>query len=176
MKRFSAAAALLLAGCATMPSTGPVVAPAPSFDAAAMVAGVRAVGAAGATEVDVQPLQDALVADLREQARRDEQAGRLADAAAVLDRALAERPQDPTLLQERAEVALLQREVESAAGFARRAHAAGPTVGPLCRRSLEMLLRIEGLHAAAGDSGAGARSTALATQRDACTLKPPPRY
>jgi hypothetical protein len=176
MKRFAAAVALLLGGCATAPSTRPVVAPAPSFDAPALVAAVRAAGTAGATEVDVQPLQDALVVDLRDQARRDEQAGRLSDAASALDRALAERPQDPTLLQERAEVALLQLDVEAAAGFARRAHAAGPTVGPLCRRSLEMLLRIEGLHVAAGGDGAGARATALAAQRDACTLKPPPRY
>ena len=173
MKRFAIAAVLLLTGCASAPPSAP---PAPSFDAAAIVAGVRQAGQAVATEVEVQPLQDALVADLREQAQRDEQAGRLANAAAALDRALAERPDDPTLLQERAEVALLERHVDAAFDFARRAQASGPTVGPLCRRTLEMLVQVEGLREAAGDAGAGERVKALATRRDACTLRPPPRY
>ena len=96
MKRVAAAAALVLAGCATTP---PPSAPAPAFDPAALVAAVRAAGASVATEVDVQPMQDPSVADLREQARRDEQAGRIAEAAAALDRALAELPDDPALLQ-----------------------------------------------------------------------------
>jgi hypothetical protein len=173
MKRIGLGVVLLLAGCATAP---PPKAPAPSFNAIAIVAGVRAAGNAVATEVEVQPLQDPLVADLREQARRDEQAGRLAEAAAALDRALAERPQDPTLLQERAEVALLERNVDAAFDFARRARVSGPTVGPLCRRSLEMLVQVEALREAAGDAGARAHVTELAKQRDACTLKPPPRY
>jgi predicted Zn-dependent protease len=173
MKRSAVAVALLLAGCASAPPPAPQ---APSFNAAAIVAGVRAAGNAVATEVEVQPLQDPLVADLRHQAQRDEQAGRLADAASALDRALAERPQDPTLLQERAEIALLQRDVDAAAEFARRAQAAGPSVGPLCRRSLEMQVQVEGLREAAGDAGTGQRVMALASQRDACTLKPPPRY
>ncbi|GAB1594432.1 hypothetical protein [Lysobacter claricitrinus] len=173
MRRLSAALLVTLAGCASAPPPAP---PAPSYNAAAIVAGVRAAGATVATEVEVQPLQDPLVADLREQARRDEQAGRIADAAAVLDRALAERPQDPALLQERAELALLERHVDAAFDFAQRARAAGPTVGPLCRRTLEMLVQVEGLREASGDAGAGARVVALAKQRDACTVKPPPRY
>ncbi|AXK71078.1 hypothetical protein DWG18_01435 [Lysobacter sp. TY2-98] len=173
MKRASLIAVLMLVGCATAPPPAP---PAPSYDAAAIVAGVRASGKPVATEVEVHPPQDPLVADLRQQAQRDEQAGRIAEAAAALDRALAERPQDPAVLQERAEVALLERHIDAAFDFARRAHAAGPTVGPLCRRTLEMLVQVEGLRGAAGDAGAGPRAMDFAKQRDACTVKPPPRY
>lgn len=173
MRQLAFIAMLMLAGCAT---TAPPPAPRPAFDAVAMVAAVRAAGAAVATEVEVQPLQDPRVADLRDQARREEQAGRLADAASSLDRALAERPQDPMLLHERAELALLQRNPDAAFDFSRRAQAAGPSVGPLCRRSLEMLVQIERLHAASGDAAANARAESLARQRDACTVKPPPRY
>jgi hypothetical protein len=172
MKRIACVALLALAGCAT----APLPAPAPSFDAAAIVASVRAAGESLPTEVEVQPLQDPLVSDLREQARRDEQAGRLAQSAAALDRALAERPHDPALLQERAELALLERNVDAAFDFARRSHAAGPAVGPLCRRSLELLVQAERLRAASGDAGAASRADGYARQRDACTLKPPPRY
>jgi predicted Zn-dependent protease len=173
MKRVSAIVLLALAGCAT---TAPPRAAAPAFDAAAMVAAVRAAGASVATEVEVQPLQDPLVADLREQARRSEQAGDLAGATAALDRALAERPDDPALLQERAELALLQHRADAAFELARRSHTNGPAVGPLCRRSLELMVQVERLHASAGDAAASARADAFARQRDACTLKPPPRY
>lgn len=172
MNRFAWIALLALAGCATVPPP----APAPSFDAAAVVTAVRAAGESLPTEVEVQPLQDPLVTDLREQARRDEQAGRLAQAATALDRALAERPDDPALLQERAELALLERQLDAAFDFARRSHAAGPAVGPLCRRSLEMLLQVERLRATSGDVAAASRADDFARKRDACTLKPPPRY
>lgn len=164
---------LVLAGCASGPPPAP---PAPSYNAAAIVTGVRAAGVPVATEVEVQPLQDPFVADLREQARRDELAGRIMEAAASLDRALTERPQDPMVLQERAEVALLERHIDAAFDFAQRARVAGPTVGPLCRRTREMLVQIEGLREAAGDAAAAQRVMDFAKQRDACTVKPPPRY
>ncbi|MGY4517064.1 hypothetical protein [Lysobacter sp. HA18] len=175
MKRLSIALLVVLAGCASEPATPPAP-PAPTFDVGAVVAAVRAAGAAVATEVEVQPLQDPLVADLREQARRDEQAGHFADAATALDRALAERPQDPALLQERAEVALFERRIDAAFDFAQRSHAVGPAVGPLCRRSLETLVQVERIRASAGDAAANARAAAFVQQRDACTVKPPPRY
>ncbi|WP_133477530.1 hypothetical protein [Cognatilysobacter segetis] len=175
MKRVAAVALLALAGCATTAPSPPPSA-VPTFDAAARVAAVRAAGASVASEVDVQPLQDPQVADLREQARRDEQAGRLPEAAAALDRALAERPADPVLLQELAELALLQHRPDAAFDFARRSHAVGPAVGPLCRRPLEMLVQVERLRAASGDVAAAARADAFGRERDACTLKPPPRY
>ncbi|HEY4561033.1 MAG TPA: tetratricopeptide repeat protein [Lysobacter sp.] len=173
MKRvLSVALTLVLAGCATSPTQSP----APAFDAAAAVATIRAAGAELLTELDVQPLQDPLVADLREQARSDEQAGRFDDAAAALDRALAERPDDPAVLQERAELALLKRQPDAAFDFAQRARRVGPTVGPLCRRSVETLLQVERIRAQMGDDTATARADALASERDACTVKPPPRY
>lgn len=165
--------ALALAGCATV---APRPVPAPSFDAAAAVAAIRAAGAALPTELDVQPLQDPLVADLREQAARAEAAGRLDEAATALDRALVERPGDPALLQARAELALLQHRVDAADVLAQRAHAAGPRVGPACRRALETQVQVARLRAAAGDAAAVARTEALVRERDACTVQPPPRY
>ena len=171
MRRIGLVALLALAGCASAPP-----APAPRFDTASIVAAVHAAGMPVATEVEVQPLQDAAVADLREQARRDTEAGRVAAAEAALDRALAENPRDPFVLQERAELALLGQHIDAAFEFATRARAAGPTVGPLCRRTREALLQIERLRAANGDAAATARADALARDRDACTVKPPPRY
>lgn len=172
MKRLALAAALVLAGCATTPAP----APAPAFDAGAAVAAIRAAGAALHTELDVQPLQDAAVADLREQAASDERAGRLDAAAAALDRALVEQPGDPRLLQERAEIAMLQHRPDEAAALARRAHAAGPRLGPLCRRSLETIVQVERIRASSGDAAGPAAVEAAVRERDACTLKPPPRY
>lgn len=174
MRRASTAIAALiaLAGCASSPPAPP----APAFDAAAVVARIRAVGDAVPTEVEVQPLQDPAVTDLREQARRDERAGRIAEAATALDRALVERSTDPAVLQERAEVALLQRRLDDAAAFATRARAAGPGLGPLCRRIRETLVQVERLRTDGGDATAAARADAAARDRDACTVTPPPRY
>ena len=172
MRLAAAALALVLSGCATI-ATPP--ASAPTFDAATMVRAIRSAGAALPTEVEVQPLQDALVSDLRQQATREAQAGRIDAASATLDRAIAERPQEPALLQERAELALLTHRTDAAFDFARRAHAVGPTVGPLCRRSLETLVQIERLRAST-DPAAATRADAFARQRDACTVKPPARY
>lgn len=164
---------LALAGCATVAPPGP---PARAFDAGLAVAAIRAAGTALPTELDVQPLRDPLVVDLREQAARAEAAGRLDEAAAALDRALAERPDDPATLQARAEVALLQQRPDAADDFARRAHAAGPRVGPACRRALETQVQVARIRAAAGDTAAAARVDALVRERDACTVQPPPRY
>jgi hypothetical protein len=59
-----AAAMLLLGACAT-PATKPA---APAYDAAAIVQAIRAAGAATSSELEVQPLRDPQVEDLRQQA------------------------------------------------------------------------------------------------------------
>ena len=78
--------------------------------------------AAGAedTELSVQPLRDPQVEDLRTLAARALAAGDTAAAAAALDQALELVPDDPALLQERAEVALLQERYDQAETLARR--------------------------------------------------------
>lgn len=161
---------VLLSACA---ATGPR----PQQDAALttatpeqMVASVRAAAGDGEGELAVQPLRDPTVEDLREQARRLEAARDHAGAAAALDRALALVPDDPTLLQERAEVALLARDYERAATLAEQAFGIGSQVGPLCRRHWATVQQVRLVQGdAAGAAAAGARL-------EACTLKPPPRY
>ena len=97
---------LLAAGCASVPEqprqVGSEAVP------AAMVAAVRAHAAADDAELAVQPLRDPRVEDLRADAARLEAAGDLAGAARALDEAMAIVGNDPALMQERAEVALLQ--------------------------------------------------------------------
>src|SRR3546814_20129333 len=61
----------------------------------------------GDGELAIQPLRDPKVEDLREKAQRLETQQYYAEAAKTLDQALEIVPDDPALLQERAEAALL---------------------------------------------------------------------
>lgn len=163
-------AILLLAGCAS----GPVDAPEPAAPTlatpAAMVAAIRETAGDGESELAVQPLRDSRVEDLRVQADRQEAAGDIAGAAQTLDQALEIVDNDPALLQERAELALLQEDFALAGTLAERAYALGAQVGPLCRRhwaTLEQLRLREGDDAGA----AGARE-----QIAGCRVTGPERY
>lgn len=127
----AAALVALLAACGSAPvANNAWIGPSPEL----MVEEIRAVGAAAPGELDVQPLRDPMVEDLRVQAARAERAKRYPDAATALDKALALAPEDPALLQERAEVAVLEKNLPEAERLARRAFALGGKVGPLCRR------------------------------------------
>jgi hypothetical protein len=185
--------AVLAAGCGTAPPAPQRwVGPVPEM----VVAEIRAVGKAAPDELDVQPLRDPMVEDLREQAVAAERARRPAEAAAALDKALALSPEDPALLQERAEVAVLQQDLAEAATLARRAFDIGAKVGPLCRRhwatirqriafDLRILdaqvadkpLKGEQLDAWTQAKARLTRESAEAEQaQTACTLTGPPRY
>lgn len=125
--------AALLAACASTPS----VPPAPAWvgpEPAALVQRIREAGTLAANELDVQPVRDAMVEDLRQQAEARHRAGEHAAAVAALEHALSLSPDDPSLLQERAEAALWVRDAEGAARFAQRALDLGSRTGPLCRR------------------------------------------
>jgi hypothetical protein len=74
------------------------------------------------------------VEDLRQAALARRQANVLAGAAAELDQALAIMASDPSVLQDRAEIALLQGEWAAAETFARKSVELGSKTGPLCRR------------------------------------------
>src|SRR5690606_12512595 len=116
---------LLLAACAGGPGER---GPAPLTGASPLQMAAAIEAAAGEGELTVMPLRDPMVEDLREQARAARAAGDYDAAAAALDRALDITPDDPALLQERAEAALLQRDFEHAGALAERAFALGAQV------------------------------------------------
>ena len=169
--------ALLAGGVAGCASTGPEVTAEPAPDTAAIVVAVRAAGEAADDELDVRPLRDPNVEDLRHRASQYEAQGRHADAAAALDEALGFNPVDPAVLQERAEAALLLGDLDAALAHAQRAIAQGAGVGPLCRRHWATVEEIAKVRAGRGDSTqAQAELDAARRAREACTVAPPPRY
>lgn len=193
-RRIAALAVLLcvLAACNSTPPAPEWAGPAPEQ----LVAEIRAAGKAAPDELDVQPLRDPMVEDLRVKAAQAERRHDAAEAAALLDRALALSPDDPALLQERAEVAVLLKDLDKAGALARRAFETGAKVGPLCRRHWatirqQLVFEQRGLQAQAaarklkGDKLAqwerASTQTAAALidaeqAQTACTLTGPARY
>ena len=161
-----------------------------------MVANIRASAAGSAAELDVQPLRDPQVEDLRQQAAALEARGLYPDAAEMLQQALAVNPENPAVMQEMAEAAVLLWQFDQAEQLARRAHAAGSGVGPLCRRHWATLEQVAQARLALASEPPDARSragmqpeaTALAAQqaradaaaakqaREACTVSAPQRF
>lgn len=165
-------ALLLASACASPPSGAPDAGVQPAVPAppAAMVAAIRAAAGDGDGELAVQPLRDARVEDLRREAERLEAAGDIDGAARALDRALEIVDNDPALLQERAEAALLQEDFIAAAALAERAYVLGAQVGPLCRRHWATL---EQLRLREGDAE-GAESARVQTA--GCRVAGPERF
>ena len=186
VKRMVLLAALSLAGCVAPPSK-PV---APVFDAEALVKTIRAAGVASSNELDVQPLRDPQIEDLRQQAAQLEARHMYRGAADLLDRAMQLNAGDPALLQDRAELALLLRDPLQAEQLARQAIDLGSATGPLCRRHWETVQQTASLRANdrvirrdESEAQAVARVREAATQardarsrRDACTVGAPDRY
>ena len=160
---------LLLAGCASQPLPA---APEPLTHATpeAMVAAIRVSAGDDETELTVRPIRDPMVDDLREDALRLESRQQYDQAAAALDKALALAPDDPALLQERAEAAILQRDFARAETLARRAFDIGSQVGPLCRRHWATVRQVRLMAAdAAGAQDAQAKL-------EACKVDGPNRF
>jgi hypothetical protein len=133
--------AVLLGACAT--ETPPETAAVPVRTPAQMLAAVQQAGQGqDERELDVQPLRENEVEDLRETAAAAARRGDGTAAAAALDKALAIVPQDPAVLQERAEAALLQSEFDRAETDALGAIALGSEVGPWCRRHWETVRQV----------------------------------
>lgn len=160
---FALGLALAAAGCASTPQTPQAQAPADA-EPARMVATVRAAAGSGEGELAVAPLRDPMVEDLRQQAVAHERAGRYGPSAAALDQALQIVPDDPAVLQERAEAALLLRDFAGAEQRARRAFELGAKVGPLCRRHWATVRAVR----YAANDGAGAAQAQQ--QLDACKV------
>lgn len=158
-----AAALAALCACSTAPSAPDAAAPAQA-DPLQMVATVRAAAGSGEGELAVAPLRDPMVEDLRQQAITLEKAGKFAESAAALDQALGIVPDDPAVLQERAEAALLLRDFDGAEQRARRAWELGAQVGPLCRRHWATVRAVR----FAANDGAGAAQARQ--QLEACKV------
>jgi tetratricopeptide (TPR) repeat protein len=133
-------AAALLAACST---PGPVESPKrPALAPAGMVAAIHAAGEREQSVIAVQPLADPGISAWRQAAQADIQAGRYDAAAALLDQALKRSPDSPELLQDRAEVAVYQRNYALAQKLARQSWALGPKLGPLCARNWETIAQL----------------------------------
>lgn len=163
MRLLAPALALALAACGTTPAT-PQPAPLTSATPQQMLAAVHAAAGDAEGELAVQPLRDPEVEDLRLRAQRLQEQDYLADAAKALDKALEIVPDDPSLLQERAELALLQEDYASAGTLAQRAWDIGSKVGPLCRRHWAT---IEQVRLVAGDAAGAATAKAQVAK---CTV------
>jgi len=165
------ACVLALAACAS-PGTAPTstVQPATTATPQEMVVLIRGAAGDGEGELAVQPLRDPMVDDLRERAAALEAQGDLDGAVAALDQALEIVDGDPALLQERAELAILQSDFEQAGALAERGFALGSQLGPLCRRHW---ITLEQVRLMAGDVDG---ATSARTQADGCRVAGPERY
>lgn len=162
--------AAVVAGCSGGTSTGitPSATPGTRAPSNSLLAQVRAAGQIG-NELDIQPLRDPQVEDLRASAAQSENRGDYAGARRALAQALQLSANDPELLQRQAEMALAMRDWAGARQLANQSYDRGPKLGGLCRRNwMTIKLAAE----SSGDSAGGA----LAQQRlVACTVAPPTR-
>ena len=130
---------------------------------------VRSAGQVG-DELDVQPLRDPRVEDLRASAMQAEQRGDYAGAARLLAQAALLTPEDPDLLQWQAEMALVAHDWTRAETLATHSWDRGPKLGGLCRRNWTT-------RRLAGEARGDAVLAAQAQQQvAACKVAPPNRF
>lgn len=162
----TAALAAMLCACAGSP---PLPAP-PARIERDWLAQIQREAALVDSAVDVVPLPDPEVDDLRQRAASALRAGRYDEAEADLRAAIALRDADPALWQSLAEVAIGKRQWADAAAHAQASYQLGPKVGALCVRNWFTLLAssIEG-----GDAP-GAAAARAQVQR--CIIAKPTRF
>jgi len=171
MIRTSVACAMFMALAACSSSGGTATAPAkPRMSAGqVLLQQVRSAGRLG-NELDVQPLRDPQVEDLRSVAAVAEARSDFEGAQRALTQALAITPEDPDLLQWSAEMALVGHDFARAQQLSARSWERGPKLGGLCRRNwTTMRLAAE----SRGDAAAAAQAQQHAA---ACAVAPPNRY
>lgn len=166
----SIAGVLALGACASQSPTTAETAPVSTIPPATMVQAIRASAGDGDGELAVQPLRDPMVEDLRARAVTLEARGDLDGAVAALDEAMTIVDSDPALLQERAELAILQNDLTKATQLAERAYALGAQVGPLCRRHW---ITLEQVRLSTGDAEG---ATQARGQADGCRVAGPDRF
>ncbi|MDR1076463.1 MAG: hypothetical protein LBL59_09260 [Xanthomonadaceae bacterium] len=149
---------LWLAGCFAGGPPPAAVPRAPEVPPAQRMAEIDAIAGIDDTELNVQPLRDPQVEDLRHDEVAARAAGDLDKARDALNTALLMVPDDPALLQERAEIALLQGEYARAETLAMRAVELGSAIGPICRRHWAT---IEQARLARGETGNAVSARAM---------------
>lgn len=165
--RLSLAAMVLaiLAACSAQESPPPK----PKVVKRDLLVEIRSQAEALASSVQVEPLADPEVDDLRARARSEEMKGQYESAAAAIAQALALRPEDPTLIQWAAELALVRGQYVEAERDAQRSYELGPRLGEICVRNW---LTIKEARGARNDAqGAGS----AAAQLPACQVQAPVR-
>ncbi|WP_433853975.1 hypothetical protein [Stenotrophomonas nitritireducens] len=162
------AVSLALAACTSTPPPPPPVVD--TTTPAQRMAAVQNIAGVDDKEVSVQPLRDPQVDDLRQVAAERREAGDLAGAAEALNQALLLVESDPGILQERAEIALLQGDWARAETLARKAVSLGSRTGPLCRRHWAT---VEQAHLARAEKE---NATSAHAQIEGCTVPGIIRY
>lgn len=125
----------LLAACSSVPVQPVAEVDVPAPPPRNLLAEVRAAAADAGDVIEVAPLLDPLVLDLLERAARAEEAADLDAAEQALRQALELVPEDPYLMQVRAELLLARMELDEAEALAAQSYERGPRLGPLCRRN-----------------------------------------
>ncbi len=133
-----------------------------------MLAQVRASGQLG-RELDVQPLRDPQVEDLRAVATAAETRGDSEAANRAIGQALQVVPNDPDLIQWQAELALSARNWSQAEQLATLSFQKGPKLGGLCRRNWST---IRFAREARGDTAGAAQAQ---QHVPGCAVTPPVR-
>ncbi len=173
MIRFFPCALVLVTACLVLVACGPASNSTSSgathkLTPTEMLAQVRASGELG-RELDVQPLRDPQVEDLRAAATAAEARGDTAGANRALVQALQLVPNDPDLIQWQAELALVTRQWPQAEELATLSFNKGPKLGGLCRRNWST---IRFAREARGDS---AGATQAQQHVPGCAVTPPVR-
>jgi Flp pilus assembly protein TadD len=169
MMKPSLAAALtlcVLTACSSKPERAPAAPPAAQRD---WVAEIRRAAAAVDSAVEVTPLIDPAIGDLRERTRTHEHAGEYEQAVDALKHAMMLRPEDPSLWQWLAELSLQRRVWADAERQAERSYQLGPKLGALCVRNWLAM------HAARVERGLDDSAAQARTQAAACRVPPPVR-
>ena len=161
--------ALVACSASTSSSLADAKPPVRAGSPATMLQQVRSAGQVG-DELDVQPLRDPRVEDLRNQAAAAESRGDYAAASSLLAQAAKLTPEDPDLLQWQAEMALVNKDWSQAGSLADQSWQRGPKLGGLCRRNWTTLQLV-------AESRGDPVAASQAQQRvAACTVPPPNRF
>jgi len=86
-------------------------------------------------QVAVSPFQNPAVERMMQDAATLRQRGDIDGAMKIVNQALGIAPRDPEVLQEMAELELLDGDFKSANRLARESFSLGPKIGPLCERN-----------------------------------------
>jgi tetratricopeptide (TPR) repeat protein len=160
-------AALLLGSCASTPPPAPEPPGPPPRD---RVAELRSVASTTRSAVEVAPLQNPAVDLLLGEASELEAAGKHADAAARIEAALAIEPDNPKLLQLKAEALLRSELFLDAEKLAMKSYDLGSRIGEWCMRNW---LTIAESRDALGDAYT---SVAARERAQKCPVQPHQRF